>query len=344
MLKDRQRSVENDINDMVNGDRWALARLITAVENEPVKSKAIWRRLCPKPTHTIGITGPPGAGKSTLVSKFIRLARESGKRVGVVCIDPSSPFSGGAILGDRVRMHDHFLDEGVFIRSMATRKSKGGLARASKNVIRLMESFGFDLLIVETVGVGQVEIDVVEATDTVVVVLVPESGDTMQLVKSGLLEIASIYVINKADHIGSDKLASELEAVSNFKRYRDGEWKPPIVMTVASNGKGVDELVQHTRSHYAHLLKGNEFDVARKRQYRSQCITEAKELFQSELEQLIRDDEDFRSVLSEVEGLVINPMVGAERILELLKKGGKSNVHIPVHEKTHSGSSTLGGR
>src|SRR6266478_4413071 len=216
------------------GDRRALARLITLVENRTPEVAAVMQRLYPRigRAMVIGLTGPPGAGKSTLGDKLIGQFRAEGKKVGVVAVDPSSPFSGGAVLGDRVRMQEHFLDEGVFIRSLSTRGRHGGLARATREVVHLLDAFGHDVVLVETVGVGQTELDIMGLAHTTVVVLVPEAGDTIQVMKAGLLEIADVFVVNKADRDGADRMKSELIQMLHLRPA--SAWNIPVILTQAA--------------------------------------------------------------------------------------------------------------
>lgn len=238
---------------MLAGDRIALAKLLTLVENRDPEAGEVMGRLHDRGrgARVIGITGPPGAGKSTLVDRLIGALRADGQRVGVVAVDPSSPFSGGAVLGDRIRMQSHFLDEGVFIRSLSARGNVGGLARAAREVARLLAAFGQDAIIVETVGVGQNEFDVLRLADTVVVVLVPEAGDTVQAMKAGLLEIADIFVVNKADREGAARMKSELEVMLQLRPAAG--WAVPVLLTVASEGRGVEDLVARIDAHHAYL-------------------------------------------------------------------------------------------
>lgn len=238
---------------MLAGDRVALAKLLTLVENRDPEAAEVLARLHGRgrAARVIGITGPPGAGKSTLVDRLIGALRGAGTRVGVVAVDPSSPFSGGAVLGDRIRMQSHFLDEGVFIRSLSARGNVGGLARAAREVARLLAAFGQEAVIVETVGVGQNEFDVLRLADTVVVVLVPEAGDTVQAMKAGLLEIADIFVVNKADREGAARMKSELEVMLQLRPVAG--WTVPVLLTVAAEGRGVDELVARIAAHHAYL-------------------------------------------------------------------------------------------
>lgn len=234
-----------------SGDRRALARLITLVENRTPEVPAIMRELYPRVGRAmlIGLTGPPGAGKSTLGDKLIAAFRAQGKTVAVVAVDPSSPFSGGAVLGDRVRMQEHFLDPGVFIRSLSTRGRHGGLARATREVVHVLDAFGHDVVIVETVGVGQTELDIMGLAHTTVVVLVPEAGDTIQVMKAGLLEIADVFVVNKADRDGARRLKNELEVMLHLRPA--AAWNVPVLLTEAVANKGIDDLVTQIEAHGA---------------------------------------------------------------------------------------------
>jgi LAO/AO transport system kinase len=239
-----------DVQAVLGGDRRALSRCITLVENGGETAQQILAALHPHTgrAHIVGITGPPGTGKSTLVARLAAALRQRHLRVGIIAVDPSSPFTGGALLGDRLRMQNLAGDPGVFIRSMATRGSLGGLARATGDVVSVLDAAGFDVVLVETVGTGQAEVDIAQAAHTVIVVVIPGMGDDVQVAKAGVLEIASIFVVNKADREGADRCAAELRLMSGMGAAPEG-WAAPILMTVATRGEGAEEVVEAIISH-----------------------------------------------------------------------------------------------
>jgi LAO/AO transport system kinase len=302
---------------MLAGGQQPLARLITLVERESAEVPQIMKLIQPHlgRAHIVGITGPPGAGKSTLVDKFIVQIRKRGATVGVVAVDPTSPFSGGAVLGDRIRMQQHYLDEGVFIRSMATRGSHGGLPHTTRGVVKLMDAFAKDFVIVETVGVGQTELDIMEAADSVVVVLVPEAGDTIQTLKAGLLEIADVFVVNKADREGANYLVTELMAMLRLYSPQKGSWQVPVLSTQAVNDVGIEELFKVVEDHRRTLEESNELAPRRQRQRRQEFIQTMEHHVIGRLVELMEQDGKMVSYVDQVENGDMDPFSAARALI-----------------------------
>src|SRR5881392_3260595 len=257
---------------LLNGDRRALARAITLVENEDQDGYDVVREVYPKTGRAaiFGFTGPPGVGKSTLIGALTKARRAAGRQIGVLSIDPSSPFTHGAVLGDRIRLSEHFLDPGVFIRSMANRGALGGLSEAALQAALLMDAAGKDDVFVETVGVGQAEVDIIDHADTIVLVLQPGSGDSIQALKAGVMEIPDVIVVNKAEHPLTDTMVREIRGVLSLGP-RTG-WRVPIVRTEAAKGEGVDELVEKLHEHHDHIAAEGTLEERRRRNLRNEVL------------------------------------------------------------------------
>jgi LAO/AO transport system kinase len=246
------------IEQLRSGDVRALARAISTVENRAAGWSELLKALFPRSggARVLGLTGPPGAGKSTLVDQLARYYRKHNRTVGIIAVDPTSPYTGGAILGDRIRMQEHFSDPGIYIRSMATRGSLGGLARTTADVATVLDASGRDLIMIETVGVGQDEVDIVRLADITILILVPGMGDDVQTIKAGIMEIADIFVINKSDRDGAEHVEREIRTLQSLAMRHDG-WTPPIVKTIASQGVGIEELASAVSDYEAYLQKEN---------------------------------------------------------------------------------------
>jgi LAO/AO transport system kinase len=306
---------------LLDGDRRALARAITLVENDRPEGWELVREVYP---HTgkaavYGFTGPPGVGKSTLIGALTKARREAGRSVGVLSIDPSSPFTHGALLGDRIRLTEHFLDQGVFIRSMANRGALGGLSEAALQAALLLDAAGREDVFVETVGVGQAEIDIIDHADTIVLVLMPGSGDSIQALKAGVMEIPDIIVINKADHPLTDTMVREIRGVLSLANLGDSErggWRVPIVKTEAAHNRGVDELIERLDEHRAYILGEGTLQERRGRNLRNEVLAIATARMRRRLEEELREDAEFKRLLDEVVERRLDPASAATALLE----------------------------
>jgi len=297
------------------GDRRAIARLLSVVENEEDAAADALRELYPKTgtARIIGVTGPPGGGKSTLVNRLAGVYREQGAKVAVVAVDPSSPFTGGALLGDRIRMKERFLDDGLFIRSMASRGHAGGLARSTGRVVNVLDAIGYGVVIVETVGVGQEEVEVIRIVDTVVLVTVPGLGDDIQAIKAGVLEIADVLVVNKADRPGADETARDLAQMLTLGKLRT-EWKPPIIRTSAATGESVPQLVEAIARHGDWARTSGERD----RRRRDAARSEVEDLLRAALVRRLRDrvgDERVDRAVERVAERGVDPYSAVDELL-----------------------------
>jgi LAO/AO transport system kinase len=301
---------------LLNGDKRALARAITLVENDDPAGWELVREVYPQTGRAaiVGFTGPPGVGKSTLLGSLTKLERERERTVAVLSIDPSSPFTKGALLGDRIRLADHFLDPGVFIRSMANRGALGGLSEATLQAALLMDASGRDIVLLETVGVGQAEVDIIDHADTVVLVLMPGSGDSIQALKAGVMEIPDIIVVNKADHPLTDTMVREIKGVLALGPHEG--WQVPIVRTEAARGEGVSELLDKLNEHREYITAEGTLSERRRRNLMSEVLAIATYRLRRELEASISEDGSVAALLDRVVARELDPASAAATILE----------------------------
>jgi LAO/AO transport system kinase len=309
---------------LLDGDRRALARAITLVESDRPEGWDVVRRVFPRTgsASMVGLTGPPGAGKSTIIAALVKARRAQDRKVAVLSIDPSSPFTHGAVLGDRIRLTEHFLDPGVFIRSMANRGALGGLAEATLQAALLMDASGADDVFLETVGVGQAEVDIIDHADTVVLVLIPGSGDSVQALKAGVMEIPDVIVVNKADHPLTDTMVREVRGVLSLAPQAKGAWRVPIVKTEMSRGEGVPELLERLDAHRAYIEAEGTLSERRRRNLRNEVLGICTYRLRRRLEAALGEESDFAALLDEVVARRIDPASAATTLLERVDAAG----------------------
>lgn len=299
----------------------ALARLISLLENEDPNQEEILKIIFQQTgrAYVIGFTGSPGAGKSSLVDKIVKKIRQQEQTVGIIAVDPTSPFTGGALLGDRIRMQEHSLDKGVFIRSMGTRGSLGGLAKTTKDVVKAMDAFGFDWVIVETVGVGQAEFDIIHVADTTIVVLTPGAGDSIQTIKAGIMEIADVFAINKADMPGADRVAAEVEIMLDHQSDQT-KWRPPVKLVSSLTGQGIDELFEAIMEHRSNMEINDLISKKRSERTRSETLEIVNYKWQKNVYKQLSLPGKVNELLDQVTQKQIDPYTAAYSILDYVAK------------------------
>jgi LAO/AO transport system kinase len=324
-VREGKWTLEALVEGVRGGDRRALARAITLIENSDALAYDLIRELYPDTgkSYAIGVTGPPGVGKSTLISALLRHVRATGAGVGVISVDPSSPFTHGALLGDRIRLADHFLDPEVFIRSMGTRGHLGGIAEATLQSALVLDASGKDLLFLETVGTGQSEVEIISIADTVLLVLMPGSGDSIQALKAGIMEIPDVIAVNKRDHPAAKTMVNEVRSILSLGE--DEGWRPPIVLTEAVRGEGVEELWEQIEAHRRHLEENGLLEGRRADHLAGEVFAVASARAKTHLERAVADDPELRRLLAEVQRRELDPLTAVREIMEKVFKLRESN-------------------
>lgn len=309
--------MEDAARRLLGGDQRTLSRLISYLERGDPQSAGVLKAIDPHTgnAYIVGITGPPGVGKSTLVDRLTELLRSKDMSVGIIGVDPTSPFTGGALLGDRVRMQRHYLDSGVFIRSVATRGQSGGLSRTIRGITRLLDASGIDVILVETVGVGQSELGVLEVADTILLVLMPDSGDAIQALKAGIMEIADIFLVNKADREGANQMAVTITSMLQLGEAKSG-WAPPVMLTTAQSGQGIDELWQKIQEHRQHLTDTSELTARRASHRQKEFLETVQEEMTRRLRVRVEQDPNLIATLERIANKEAEPYSAAMEFLE----------------------------
>jgi LAO/AO transport system kinase len=313
-------TVERLVEGVRSGDRRALARAITLIESSDARAYELIKQVYPETgkAYAVGVTGPPGVGKSSLISALVRHVRAQDRSVGVISVDPSSPFTRGALLGDRIRLADHFLDPEVFIRSMGTRGHLGGLAEATLQAALLLDAAGKDLLFLETVGAGQSEVEIITIADTVLLVLMPGSGDSIQALKAGIMEIPDVIAVNKRDHPAAKTMVNEVRSILALDT--DEGWRPPIVLTEALKGEGIEELWEEIEQHRRYLEENQLLAERRAQHLAGEVFAVASARAKSHLEQAVTDNPELQRLLGEVQRRELDPLTAVREILEKVFK------------------------
>lgn len=317
------------VSELLKGNRRAAARMISHVENDDPLKRELLKELYPHTgkAYVIGVTGAPGSGKSSLVDCLLQKMRQDGLKIGVIAVDPTSPFSGGAILGDRIRMQDHALDQNIFIRSMGTRGSLGGLSRSTREAIQVLDAFGKDIILIETVGVGQSEVDIVKTADTTVVVLTPAGGDSVQTIKAGIMEIADLFVVNKADLPGTERTTTEINIMLDMKK---GEhWRPPVVQTVSVQNKGLDQLWELLQEHRKYINESGKLETVRLERVKRELTDQVEYLLKNSVWEQVKEEIKLEQLVEEIAKRKKDPYSAATELLEKIsffeQKTGKDD-------------------